>query len=50
MIKRIGFACKYSQVTSSGVVVTTPEMNFKTTTLAWLNRQTSDVAVCSTKG
>ncbi len=44
MIKRIGFACKYSQVTSSGEVITTPEMNFKTTTLAWLNRQTKDVA------
>lgn len=44
MIKRIGFACKHSFVNASGVVVTTPEMNFKTTTLAWLNRQTKDVA------
>ena len=44
MIKRIGFACKHSFRNSSGDVVSTPEMNFKTTTLAWLNRQTKDVA------
>lgn len=44
MIKRIGFACKHSITDSSGEVITSPEMNFKTTTLAWLNRQTTDVA------
>jgi UV damage endonuclease UvdE len=37
-IRRIGFACKPS-VVENGVVTPIPEMNCKTTTLAWLNRQ-----------
>lgn len=41
---RIGWACKHSQQLANGSVITTPELNFKTTTLAWLNRQTREVA------
>lgn len=41
LIKRIGFACK--TINSSGNTI--PELNFKSTTVAWLNRQTQDVAV-----
>lgn len=39
--KRIGFACKW--LDESGVTV--PELNCRATTVAWLNRQTRDVAV-----
>jgi UV DNA damage endonuclease len=42
-IKRIGFACKPSKLID-GTVVSIPEMNCKTTTLAWLNRQSKKVA------
>lgn len=42
--KRIGFACKWSEETSKGIV-SVPELNTRTTTAAWLNRQTKEVAV-----
>jgi UV DNA damage repair endonuclease len=38
MIKRIGFACKASRLTKKGVEAI-PELNFKGTTITWLNRQ-----------
>ena len=44
-IKKIGFACKLSELNSKNEVVSIPECNFKTTTVAWLNRQSKDVAV-----
>jgi UV DNA damage endonuclease len=40
MIKRIGFCCKL--VDHDGVTV--QDLNYKSTTVAWLNRQTKDVA------
>jgi|TARA_R110000868_G_scaffold6024_5_gene35002 UV DNA damage endonuclease len=43
-IKRIGFACKFSELTPKGIV-SVPELNTRTTTAAWLNRQTKEVAV-----
>ena len=43
-MKRIGFACKVSEITPKGVVAI-DSMNFKTTTVAWLNRQSTDTAV-----
>jgi len=43
MIKRIGFACKWSDVTPKGIVAD-PELNNSTTTVAWLKRQTREVA------
>jgi UV DNA damage repair endonuclease len=42
-IKRIGFACKWSEVTPKGVAAV-PELNCSTTTVAWLKRQTREVA------
>jgi UV DNA damage repair endonuclease len=44
MIKRIGFACKWSEYDSKNRIVAVENLNFKTTTIAWLNRQTRDVA------
>jgi UV DNA damage repair endonuclease len=38
MIKRIGFACKASRLTKKGAEAV-PELNFKGTTITWLNRQ-----------
>ena len=38
MAKRIGFACKASTLTKKGVEAI-PELNFKSTTITWLNRQ-----------
>jgi hypothetical protein len=43
MIKRIGFACKWSEMSPKGVVAV-PELNNSTTTVAWLKRQTREVA------
>jgi len=40
MIGRIGFACKYLDDNEVNV----PELNTRTTTVAWLNRQTREVA------
>lgn len=45
MTKRIGFACKISEVNADREVVTIPEYNSRSTTVAWLNRQSKDVAV-----
>jgi UV DNA damage repair endonuclease len=39
MVKRIGFACKASTLTKKGVEAI-PELNFKGTTITWLNKQT----------
>lgn len=41
MIKRIGFACKH--VDDSGEVI--KDLNFRGTTVAWLNRQPRDAAI-----
>lgn len=41
LTKRIGYACK--TLDSNGANI--PELNFRTTTVAWLNRQTRDQAV-----
>jgi len=43
MIKRIGFACKWSEISPKGLVAV-PELNNSTTTVAWLKRQTREVA------
>jgi UV DNA damage endonuclease len=45
MTKRIGFACKISELNSKKEIVSIPEYNSKSTTVAWLNRQSKDVAV-----
>lgn len=45
MIKRIGFACKISELHPKKGVVSIPEYNSRGTTVAWLNRQHKDVAV-----
>lgn len=43
-IPRMGFACKFSELNAKNEVVAIPELNFKTTTLAWANRQSRAVA------
>jgi UV DNA damage endonuclease len=43
MIKRIGFACKWSELTPKGIA-SIPDLNNSTTTVAWLKRQTKEVA------
>jgi UV DNA damage repair endonuclease len=43
MIKRIGFACKWTEVGPKGPI-SIPELNNSTTTVAWLKRQTQAVA------
>jgi UV DNA damage repair endonuclease len=43
-IKRIGFACKFSEINKKGEVVSIPELNTGGTTLTWLGRQTREVA------
>jgi UV damage endonuclease UvdE len=45
MIKRIGFACKLSEMHPTKGAISIPEYNTQTTTAAWLERQTADVAV-----
>jgi UV DNA damage endonuclease len=45
MIKRIGFACKISTIDPKKGIIAIPEYNSKSTTVAWLNRQSKDVAV-----
>jgi UV DNA damage repair endonuclease len=44
MIKKIGFACKTSAVNPQGEIVAIPELNFKSTTITWLNRQRREEA------
>ena len=41
---KIGFACKFSELDNKGQVASVPELNTRTTTISWLNRQTRDVA------
>lgn len=43
-LKRIGFACKYSELHPTKGVISIPEYNTGTTTIAWLNRQSRSVA------
>jgi UV DNA damage endonuclease len=43
-LKRIGFACKYSELHPTKGVVSVPEYNTGTTTVAWLNRQSRAIA------
>lgn len=43
--KKIGFACKISTVDPKKGIISIPEYNSKSTTVAWLNRQSKDVAV-----
>jgi UV DNA damage repair endonuclease len=45
MTKKIGFACKISTVDPKKGIISVPEYNSKSTTVAWLNRQSKDVAV-----
>ena len=42
--KRIGFCCKWSEIDAKGNVVSVPELNAMGTTVAWLNRQSVQVA------
>jgi UV damage endonuclease UvdE len=44
MIKRIGFACKMSELHPTKGAISIPAYNTGTTTVAWLGRQTRDVA------
>lgn len=41
---RIGFACKWSEIDHKGKLVSVPELNTRGTTVAWLNRQSRDIA------
>jgi UV DNA damage repair endonuclease len=43
MTKRIGFACKASALTKKGIEAI-PDLNFKSTTITWLNNQERSVA------
>lgn len=43
-IKRVGFACKLSELHPKKGIVSIPEYNTGTTTIAWLNRQLSEIA------
>ena len=43
-MKRIGFACKWSEYDAKGEVVSTDDLNARTTTLTWLRRQSQDIA------
>jgi UV DNA damage repair endonuclease len=43
-IKKIGFACKLSELDPKKGIISIPEYNTGTTTVAWLNRQSKDVA------
>lgn len=45
MTKKIGFACKISKLDPKKGIVSIPEYNANSTTVAWLNRQSKDVAV-----
>ena len=43
-IKRIGFACKFSEINHKGEVVSIPDLNTGGTTLAWAKRQSRAAA------
>ena len=42
-LQKLGFACKYSQLNHKNQIASVPEYNTKTTTVAWLNRQSKTV-------
>lgn len=44
-MKKIGFACKISKLDPKKGIISIPEYNSSSTTVAWLNRQSKDVAV-----
>ena len=44
MTARIGFACKYSELDNKGQVISVPELNTRSTTGAWLRRQSEHIA------
>ena len=44
MIKRIGFCCKFSKLHPTKGIVSVPEYNCRTTTIAWLDRQSKNSA------
>lgn len=44
MIKKIGFACKFSEFHDKKGIISIPKYNTKTTTVAWLNRQSKTIA------
>ena len=44
MTARIGFACKYSELDNKGRVISVPELNTRSTTGAWLRRQSEHIA------
>jgi UV DNA damage endonuclease len=41
---RIGFACKFSEITPKGLLESVAELNTRSTTGAWLNRQSQHIA------
>ena len=43
-IKKIGFACKLSELDPKKGIISIPEYNTGSTTVSWLNRQTREVA------
>ena len=45
MIKKIGFACKLSELHPIKGVVSIPEYNFKTTTVSWLSAQPRQISI-----
>ena len=44
MTKKIGFACKFSEIHPTKGVISLPEYNCKSTTIAWLDRQSKNSA------
>lgn len=44
MVKKIGFCCKFSEVHPTKGIISVPEYNCKTTTIAWLQRQKKQIA------
>jgi UV DNA damage repair endonuclease len=43
--KRIGFACKFSEIKNpTGKIISVPELNFKTTTISSLDKKSKDIA------
>lgn len=44
MVKKIGFCCKFSEVHPTKGIISIPEYNCKTTTIAWLQRQKKQIA------
>ena len=43
MVQRIGFACKWTEATDKGPEAVA-DLNNRSTTVAWLNRQSRDIA------